>query len=64
MLPARAPVAGERAMSMDVAIEFDSEEIVLYFSIDAEGVDAQTFGNALISFDNLYRTINGILNQD
>ena len=49
-------------MSMDVAIEFDSEEIVLYFSIDAEGVDAQTFGNALISFDNLYRTINGILN--
>ncbi len=37
-------------MSMDFAVESDGEEIVLYFSIDAEGVDAQTFGNALISF--------------
>lgn len=46
-------------MSMDVAVEFDGEEIVLYFSIDADGVDAQTFGNALISFDGLYRAING-----
>src|ERR1700684_1220295 len=49
-------------MSMDVAVESDGEEIVLYFKIDAEGVDAQTFGNALISFDSLYRAINGILN--
>jgi hypothetical protein len=47
---------------MDIAIESSGEEIVLYFKIDAEGVDAQTFGNALISFDELYRAINGILN--
>jgi len=47
---------------MDIAIESSDEEIVLYFKIDAEGVDAQTFGNALISFDELYRAINGILN--
>ncbi len=47
---------------MDVAVEFGGEEIVLYFKIDADGVDAQTFGNALIRFDNLYRTINEILN--
>jgi hypothetical protein len=49
-------------MSMDIAVESDGEEIVLYFSIDAEGVDAQIFGNALISFDGLYRAINGVLN--
>ena len=49
-------------MSMEVAVEFEGEEIVLYFSIDADGVDAQTFGNALISFDGLYRSINGVLN--
>jgi hypothetical protein len=49
-------------MSMDFAVESDGEEIVLYFSIDAEGVDAQTFGNALISFDSLYRAISGVLN--
>jgi hypothetical protein len=49
-------------MSMDIAVEHDGEEIVLYFSIDAEGVDAQTFGNALISFDRVYRAINGVLN--
>lgn len=49
-------------MSMDVAVESDGEDIVLYFSIDAEGVEAQTFGNALISFDGLYRAINGVLN--
>jgi hypothetical protein len=49
-------------MSMDVAVRFEGEEIVLYFSIDAQGVEAQTFGNALISFDGLYRAINGVLN--
>jgi hypothetical protein len=49
-------------MSMDIAVASDGEEIVLYFSINAEGVDAQTFGNALISFDGLYRAINGVLN--
>src|SRR6185437_7075084 len=53
---------GKRAMSMDIAVESDGEEIVLYFNIDADGVDAQTFGNALISFDGLYRAINGVLN--
>jgi hypothetical protein len=49
-------------MSMDVVVESSGEEIVLYFQIDADGVDAQTFGNALVSFDELYRAINGILN--
>lgn len=49
-------------MSMDVAVEADGEEIVLYFSISSEGVNAQTFGNALISFDGLYRSINEVLN--
>lgn len=48
--------------SMDVAVRSDGEEILLYFSINAEGVDAHTFGSALISFDGLYRAINGVLN--
>lgn len=49
-------------MSMDIAVESDGEEIILYFNVNAEGVGAQTFGNALISFDGLYRAINGVLN--
>lgn len=51
-------------MSMGVAVESDGEEIILHFTIDAEGVDAPTFGNALIAFDGLYRAINGVLNPD
>jgi hypothetical protein len=47
---------------MDIAVESSGEEILLYFQIDAEGVDAQTFGRALISFDALYRAINGVAN--
>lgn len=49
-------------MSMDLVLEASGEEIVLYFEIESEGLDAQTFGNALISFDEIYRAINGILN--
>ena len=49
-------------MSMDVVLEEDGESIVLFFDIESEGLDAQTFGNALISFDELYRSINSILN--
>jgi hypothetical protein len=50
-------------MSMDTALaEASGEEIVLYFDIESDGLDAKTFGNALISFDELYRAINGVLN--
>jgi hypothetical protein len=47
---------------MDVTLMDTGEEIVLYFDIHSEGIDAQTFGNALISFDQLYRAISGIIN--
>src|SRR6266496_5244315 len=49
-------------MSMDIMLEASGEEIVLYFDVESEGLDAQTFGNALISFDELYRAINSIIN--
>jgi hypothetical protein len=49
-------------MSMELVLDTSGEEILLYFDIDSEGLDAQTFGNALLSFDELYRAINGILN--
>jgi hypothetical protein len=47
-------------MSADIALEASNEEILLYFRIDGEGLDAQTFGNALLTFDELYRAINSI----
>jgi hypothetical protein len=49
-------------MSMELVLDTSGEEIVLYFDIESEGLDAQTFGNALLSFDELYRAINEILN--
>jgi hypothetical protein len=50
-------------MSADVVLEDASdEEILLYFKIDGDGLDAQTFGNALLSFDELYRAIDAIAN--
>src|ERR1700730_15151533 len=49
-------------MTMDIVIDARGEEIVLYFEIGSEGLDAQTFGNALISFDELYHAINSIIN--
>lgn len=50
-------------MSMEfVAESGGQEEIILHFTIDADGVDAPTFGNALIAFDGLYRAISGVLN--
>jgi hypothetical protein len=49
-------------MSMDVVLEERGEEIVLFFEIESEGLDAQTFGNALITFDEIYRSINSIIN--
>lgn len=47
---------------MTVLAEYHGEEIILYFDIASDGLDAQTFGNALISFDQLYRAINEVLN--
>ena len=47
---------------MDVVLEESGEEIVLYFEIESEGLGAQTFGNALISFDEIYRAISSIIN--
>lgn len=38
------------------------EEILLHFDIGGDGLDTQTFGNALISFDALYRAINDVAN--
>jgi hypothetical protein len=49
-------------MPADIALEASNEEILLYFKIDGEGLDAQTFGNALLTFDELYRAINSIAN--
>jgi hypothetical protein len=49
-------------MSIDVSVESGGEEILLYFEISSEGLDAQTFGNALILFDDLYRGISRVLN--
>jgi hypothetical protein len=49
-------------MSADISLEASDEEILLYFKIDGAGLDAQTFGNALLTFDELYRAINSIVN--
>jgi hypothetical protein len=50
-------------MSIDYDLETPTdEEIILYFDVEAEWIDAQTFGNALISFDELYRAINFVIN--
>lgn len=49
-------------MSADVVLEASNEEILLYFNIEGQGLDAQTFGNALLTFDELYRAINAIVN--
>jgi hypothetical protein len=49
-------------MSMDVALESSDEEILLYFKVAGEGLDAQTFANSLLAFDELYRAINAIAN--
>ncbi|MGD9924720.1 MAG: hypothetical protein AB7O60_08250 [Variibacter sp.] len=38
------------------------DEIVLYFDIFTEGLDASTFGHALIAFEELYRAINSVIN--
>ncbi|SHG64269.1 hypothetical protein [Bradyrhizobium erythrophlei] len=38
------------------------EEILLYFKIAGPGIDAQTFANALLAFDELYRAINASAN--
>jgi hypothetical protein len=49
-------------MSADVTFEASDEEILLYFKIAGEGLDAQTFANSLLAFDELYRAINAIAN--
>lgn len=49
-------------MSADVALTATDEEILLYFKIGSVGLDVQTFGNALLSFDELYRAINLVAN--
>jgi hypothetical protein len=44
---------------MDVTFDASGEEIVVYFETDpgAAGIDAPAFGNALVAFDALYRSI-------
>lgn len=49
-------------MALDVVLESEGEEIVLYFDIEGEGLHAQTFGSALLAFDDLYRAINAVVN--
>lgn len=49
-------------MAMDVRLDSSGEEIVLYFDIETEGLHAQTFGNALLAFDEVYRAINAVIN--
>ena len=49
-------------MAVDIALDRSGEEILLYFDISTEGLHAQTFGNALLAFDELYRSINAVIN--
>jgi hypothetical protein len=49
-------------MSTELTLESSDEEILLYFKIAGEGLDAQTFANSLLAFDELYRAINAIAN--
>jgi hypothetical protein len=49
-------------MSAEMTLEASDEEILLYFKIAGEGLDAQTFANSLLAFDELYRAINAIAN--
>ena len=49
-------------MPIDVVLDSGGEEIVLYFDIATEGLHTQTFGNALLAFDELYRAINAVIN--
>jgi hypothetical protein len=49
-------------MSAELTLEASDEEILLYFKIAGEGLDAQTFANSLLAFDELYRAINAIAN--
>jgi hypothetical protein len=49
-------------MTVDIALDRSGEEILLYFDISTDGLHAQTFGNALLAFDELYRAINGVIN--
>jgi hypothetical protein len=49
-------------MAIDIALDSNGEEIVLYFDISTEGLHAQTFGNALLAFDEIYRAINAVIN--
>jgi hypothetical protein len=49
-------------MPADVVLDASDEEILLYFKIDGDGLNTQTFGNALLSFDELYRAIDALAN--
>lgn len=49
-------------MAADITLDHSGEEILLYFDISTEGLHAQTFGNALLAFDELYRAINAVIN--
>ena len=49
-------------MSTAVTFETSDEEVLLYFDIAGEGLDAQTFANSLLAFDELYRAIDAIAN--
>ncbi|RTL55303.1 MAG: hypothetical protein EKK40_00730 [Bradyrhizobiaceae bacterium] len=49
-------------MAAAVSLGASDEEILLYFKIGSQGLDAQTFGNALLTFDELYRAINSVAN--
>jgi hypothetical protein len=49
-------------MSTELTLESSDEEILLYFKIAGEGLDAQTFANSLLAFDELYRAINAVAN--
>ena len=49
-------------MSADLTLASSDEEILLYFKISGEGLDAQTFANSLLAFDEVCRSINAIAN--
>lgn len=46
---------------MELILEHSEEEIVLYFDISSDAIDAQTFAHSLLAFDELYRSISAIL---
>ncbi|MFC0240450.1 hypothetical protein [Rhodopseudomonas telluris] len=51
-------------MTLEISYESSGEEILLYFDTKGAGLNSQTFGNALIHFDELCRAIDAVVNPN